>query len=77
MMKLDRRMIDSLLAMSDEKLAMVLRGLSSSLSHSKEIDPRRVRGIRGLLSQLTDSDIERISELMLIYKASKGGRRNG
>ena len=76
-MKLDRRLIDTLLSMSDEKLTMAVRGLSSGLSHSGDIDPRRISGIRGMLSELTDHALERVSELLTVYKNSKGGRRNG
>ena len=77
MLKLDKRMIDSLLSMSDEKLTAVMRGMTAWLSHSGEVDSKRMAGIRGILSEMTDADLSRIAELILIYKSSKGGRRNG
>ena len=68
--------IDKLLEMPDDRLWSMLKVLLSGVGinmHDKKYDPKNMRKIRSLLSEITDSDIERISYLSDVYK--QGGRK--
>lgn len=79
-MFIDKKTLDMLLALSDEKLCQMLRLLSSG-SGSKldfgEPDRETVAGIRGALSQLTERDLSRAEELITAYKKAKKEGRHG
>lgn len=68
--------IDKLLEMPDDRLWSMLKVLLSGVGinmHDKKYDTKNMRKIRSLLSEITDSDIERISYLSDVYK--QGGRK--
>ena len=65
-----------MLEMPDDRLWSMLKVLLSGVGinmHDKKYDPKNMRKIRSLLSEITDSDIERISYLSDVYK--QGGRK--
>ena len=79
-MKLDRNTVRSLSEMSDDRLWRTMRMLVSSLGMEL---PERMRGrlhyeaIRRTLSEITDSDVARLNEIMDAYKYHKNDRRGG
>lgn len=79
-MKLDRNTVRSLSEMSDDRLWRTMRMLASSMGMEL---PERARGrlhyeaIRRTVSEITDSDIARINEIMDAYKYHKNDRRGG
>lgn len=70
-MKLDKRTIDSLLQLPDDKLVMMIRTISGGEFPKKDPDRKTVAGLRTMLSQITDSDIERALQLISLYKMGK------
>ena len=68
---INKSMIDTLLEMPDDKMLMMLKVVMSSAGidmSGKKFDEKSIRKIRALLSEITDSDIDRISSLVDIYK---------
>lgn len=68
---INKSMIDKLLEMPDDKMLMMLKVVMSSAGidmSGKKFDEKSIRKIRALLSEITDSDIDRISSLVDIYK---------
>ena len=64
-------MIDKLLEMPDDKMLMMLKVVMSSAGidmSGKKFDEKSIRKLRALLSEIRDSDIDRISSLVDIYK---------
>lgn len=70
-MKLDKRMIDSLLGLPDDKLSAVAVAFVGRFSAEKMRDAGRITAIRRVLSQVTEEDLQRVSELMSLYRRSK------
>jgi len=75
----DRKLIDSLERLPDEKLRHLLCSLLSGNSSMKnKSDPSQIRAVRAVLSELTDNDLCRLNELAEVYyciKQRKDGRR--
>jgi hypothetical protein len=71
---INKKNIDKMLEMPDDRLIsmlkLVLAGVGVNLG-GREIDPKTVRKIRAVLTEVTDSDIERVMRLADIYK--RGG----
>ena len=68
---INKCMIDKLLEMPDDKMLMMLKVVMSSAGidmSGKKFDEKSIRKLRALLSEVTDSDIDRISSLVDIYK---------
>ena len=73
-MKLDKKMIDQMLSLPDEKLWQMFELLSmgSGLKlGAKTPDPAGMRKIRAVLGDITDADIGRVLELIDLYKGTK------
>ncbi len=70
-MKIDKKTLNGFLNLSDEKLLSVLRLLTGGRISFEEPDAAAMRGIRHMLSQVTDGDLDRVSELMTLYKQGK------
>ena len=73
-MMLDKRSVDMLLSLDDERLAQVIARLAGDAG----IDPSMIKlgkgelaGIRAALSGATDKDIARAAELIKSYKRGK------
>ena len=70
-MKLDRKKINMLCSMSDERLwsTVKLFAMSNGVDVSKKrVRPGDIESFRRTLRSLTDSDLARIGELTEIYK---------
>lgn len=71
---IDRKLIESLNELSDERLwhmfCMLMSGAGMDMGR-KKYDPKRVHGIRALLSAVTDEDICRVNELIEQYNNNK------
>ena len=68
---INKKNIDKLLEMPDERLWAMLKlvlGGSGINIGGGEMNPKTVRKLRALLSEVTDSDIERVLYLADIYK---------
>lgn len=72
---IDKKMLDSLLGLSDERLMQMLRLLSGTagLPSSKPPSAETVAGIRSVLRSMTDADLARATELISAYKEGKKG----
>ena len=71
---LNKAMINNMLGMPDEKLITMLKIILSASGidiGGKKLDEKTVRRLRALLSEVTDSDIERAT--YLIDKFKRGG----
>ncbi len=71
---LNKAMINKMLEMPDERLTSMLKIVLSASGidlGGKKLDEKTVRGLRTLLSEVTDSDIERAAYLIDKYK--RGG----
>ena len=68
---INKKNIDKMLEMSDERLwsmlKLVLGGAGVNLGGG-EMNPKTVRKLRALLSEVTDDDITRVLYLADIYK---------
>ena len=74
MFKIDKKTIDAMMALPDDKLSQMVRLIAATSGHSlKEGQPdaAAISGLRGLLREVTDGDIERASHLLHIYKSNK------
>ncbi|MBQ6262407.1 MAG: hypothetical protein IJK58_02725 [Clostridia bacterium] len=69
-MKFDRKTVDMLAGMPDEKLGALaaLLAASKGLTRDGGIKPDSARKLKEVMRNLSDGDIERISELIEIYK---------
>ena len=69
-MKFDRKTVDSLLGMPDEKLGALAALLASAkgLTRDGGLRADSARKLKEVMRDLSDGDIERISELIEIYK---------
>lgn len=70
-MKIDKRTIESLLQLPDDKLIMMIRAISGGEFPKNEPDAKSVAGLRTVLSKVTDADVERALQLISLYKSSK------
>ena len=73
-MKLDKKMIDQMLSLPDDKLWQMFQLLSmgSGLKMGdKAPDPAGMRKLRAVLEDITDADIARVLELIDLYKKTK------
>ncbi len=73
-MKIDKRIIDNLLALPDEKMWQMVKLLMTANGadvSDKPMDTAAMGKLRALLSAVTESDLERISFLMNIYRSAK------
>ncbi|MBQ7475266.1 MAG: hypothetical protein IJS78_05030 [Clostridia bacterium] len=69
-MKFDRKTVDTLMDMPDEKLGRLAALLAAEKGISRDggMKPDAARKLKGVMARLTDGDIERISELIEIYR---------
>ena len=73
-MKIDKKMLESLLNLPDDKLMQMIRMLTGNMgSSSKPPSPETVAGLRNVIKQVTDEDISRATELIEMYKQGKKG----
>ena len=76
-MKLDKKSLEMLSSLPDDKLWQMLSVIASAsgikLPHNKP-DEKTMSGLRNAVSELSDGDIDRASKLFDRYKE---GRKNG
>ena len=72
LMNIDKRTLDGLLKLPDDKLMQMLC-LVTGTSNGKSASPESIAGLRKALSQVTDADIARAVELISAYKLGKKG----
>ncbi len=70
-MKIDKKTIKSLLSLPDDKLVMMLRVISKGEYPKKDPDPATLAGLRVMLNEVTEYDLNRAAELISIYKKGK------
>ena len=73
-MKLEKKMIDQLLALSDDKLWQMFQLLAVGTGMKpgdKVPDASGMRKLRAVLEAVTDADIGRVTELIDLYKGTK------
>lgn len=70
-MMIDKKMLESLLQLPDEKLIQMLSLVSGGEFPSKNVSPQTVAGLRNMLVNVTDEDISRAVELLSQYKKGK------
>jgi len=73
-MKLDKRTIDQLLTLPDDRLWQMVQLLmtgSGVQMGDKKPDPSALRKLRAVLESVTDADIDRVMTLMALYKDTK------
>ncbi len=76
-MKLDRKTLDMLSALPDDKLWQMLSVIASASGvrlPSEKPDPKTMTGLRRAVSDLSDGDIARAAEIFSKYKE---GKRHG
>ena len=73
-MMLNKAMIDKMLAMPDDKLLVMLKivlsgsGVELSGKGTDGIDKKTLRKLRGVLTEITDDDIGRVTRLAEVYR---------
>lgn len=70
-MMLDKKAVEMLLTLDDQKLALVIQRLASEAGidpSSLKIGASELSGIRSALRMATDSDLQRAGELLKSYK---------
>ena len=73
-MKLEKKMIDQLLALPDDKLWQMFQLLAVGTGMKpgdKVPDASGMRKLRAVLKAVTDADIGRVTELIDLYKGTK------
>ena len=75
-MTLDKRSINMLLSLDDQRLASVIRQLAANAglpAESLNLGARELQGIREALSLANDGDVSRAAELIEEFKKGKKG----
>ena len=75
-MTLDKRSINMLLSLDDQRLASVIRQLATNAglpAESLNLGARELQGIREALSLANDGDVSRAAELIEEFKKGKKG----
>ncbi len=72
-MRIDKKTVQSFAVMPDDKLKLMLNMFLGGKLNG-DISDVTLNGIRTVALSLTDGDIERISELITVYKNGKAGR---
>jgi hypothetical protein len=70
-MMLDKKAVEMILTLDDQKLAMIIQKLASDAGidpSTLKIGTSELSGIRSALSVATDSDLQRAGELIKSYK---------
>lgn len=73
-MKLDKRMIDQMLSLPDDKLWQMFQLISMGSGMNlgdRAPDSAGMRKLRTVLEDITDDDIGRVMELIDLYKKAK------
>ena len=73
-MMLDKKSIDMLLSLDDQRLAFIIKKLAADAGISPDainIGPKELTGIRSALSSATDGDISRAAEIIKSFKSGK------
>ncbi len=68
---INKKMIDKMLDLSDEKLLSMAKFLTASMgmeSAGKQLNEKNIKKVRAVLSELTDQDLERVAYLTERYK---------
>ena len=76
-MKFDKKTLDMLSSLPDDKLWQVIKMIASTTGiklGDKKPDKEQMAGLRAAMGNLTDGDLERATEIIDIYK---GGDENG
>lgn len=67
---LDRKLLNHLQELSDERLWRAIGVLTSRITvEDKKINAKKLNEIRVLLESLTDSDLTRINELLVLIQS--------
>lgn len=72
-MNIDKKTLDSLLNLPDDKLIQMIRLISGNNGTGKAMTRESIAGLRKMLSHVTDADISRATELIAMYKQGKKG----
>lgn len=73
-MKLDKKTLDLLSSLPDDKLWQMMRLVSASAGAAlpeKMPDAKKMAGLRAALSDVSEGDLDRAAELIGIYKGEK------
>lgn len=73
-MKIDKKTLDMLSSLPDDKLWQMMRIVSASMGASlpdKMPEAQKMSGLRAALSDVNDGDLDRAAELIGIYKGEK------
>ena len=76
-MKIDKKTLDMFASLPDEKLWQMLSVIASASGiklTSQTPDEKTLAGLRNAVTEVSDGDIERASELLAKYKE---GKKNG
>ena len=78
-MVIDKKTLDSLLTLPDDKLLGMLSLAAGSVGVSlpgRSPDPAVIAGLRALLTDVSDADIARAGELLGLYQSAAAKARN-
>lgn len=70
-MKIDKKTINSILGLPDDKLLQMIKLISGSMGvrmDDSKLKPETIVKIRAVLNEITDDDLGRAEELINIYK---------
>lgn len=73
-MKLDKRMVNRLLAMNDEQLAEVIKSIATESGIDPALlglNPNNIQSIRQALGMAGDEDLKKMGEIYQTYKSQK------
>ena len=73
-MKLDKRMVNRLLAMNDEQLAEVIKSIATESGIDPALlglNPNNIQSIRQALGMAGDEDLKKMGEIYQTYKNQK------
>lgn len=73
-MKLDKRMVNRLLAMNDEQLAEVIKSIAAESGIDPALlglNPNNIQSIRQALGMAGDEDLKKMGDIYQTYKNQK------
>jgi hypothetical protein len=73
-MKLDKRMVNRLLAMNDEQLAEVIKSIATESGIDPALlglNPNNIQSIRQALGMAGDEDLKKMGDIYQTYKNQK------
>ncbi len=76
-MQIDRKHLDLLLSMNDDKLSELIRSIAAEAGVDPQalgLNPQNVQSIRQALSSVNEAELEQLNDVYNTYRQNRRGR---